>query len=71
MGSVPVQFLIVANIATHTTCDTMGDTSKAMTCENRASKQELTREDTHIYTHQKQATWGHASKVHGRKSLHQ
>ena len=67
MGSVPVQLLIVANTATHTTCDTIGDTLKAVcvTCENRASR------DTYAYTHQKQATWAHASKVHGRKIPHQ
>ena len=35
MSSVPVQLLSVANIATHTTCNTMGNTSKAMACKNR------------------------------------
>ena len=31
MGKLPGQLLIVANIATHTTCDTMADTFEAMT----------------------------------------
>ena len=39
MGNVPVQKETVTSIAKHTTCDTMGNASKAMTCENRANKQ--------------------------------
>ena len=71
MGSVPLQLLIVANIATRKTCDTMGDTSKVTTCVYRAtaSKQEKTR--THTQTLDRQATWAHASKIHGIKSPHQ
>ena len=48
MGSVPVQLLVVTSIARHTTCDTTGNISKAMTCENRACKQEKTNRLTHI-----------------------
>ena len=55
MGSVPVQLLVVANFATNTTCDTMGDTSNAMTCENRASK----HEKTHTHTYIKSKPLGH------------
>ena len=56
-GSVPVQPLLVASIATHTTCDAMGDMSKAMTCENKASKQAR-------HTHIKSKPLGHMQASH-------
>ena len=67
MGSVPVQLLIVSSIATHTICDTMGNILKAMTCSDKASRQEKT--NTHMYI--KDKPLGHMQARFCVKSLHQ